>query len=90
MRSYFISGCKKSFCVIFLLYIFSFKGKTQCLTKENISDSISVIDNNRTLAASKKLERFYALKNTIDKCNGKHDSVYANSSSKNRILRSAC
>ncbi|HEX5152231.1 MAG TPA: CHAT domain-containing protein [Parafilimonas sp.] len=75
MRNCFIAGCS---CVVFLLYIFTFKGNAQCLTKEDILDSIPVIDNDSIVTAAKKLERFYSLKKAIDKCGTRRDSVYSN------------
>ena len=76
MRHHSASGYA-GFSIICLLFIFCFKGNTQCLTKQNVWDSINGIEKKSDFSSSEKLKHFYILKNISDKCNLDHDSVYA-------------
>jgi tetratricopeptide (TPR) repeat protein len=51
--------------------------KAQCLSKENVWNSLTAIEKNPAFSFSQKLQHFYTLKNTSDKCNLEPDSVYS-------------
>ncbi len=74
----FILRSKIFICTTLSFYFFNFKANSQCLTKDAVIDSISIIESNLTFTPANKLERFYNLKNILDKCNSRHDSVYSN------------